>query len=265
MANKKCPKCGEDNPAEAVMCWACYTPLSGAAPLTASAAAIPATAGAAGKIGAPGVDVSDNEKKGIDPKAIGIGAVLLIGLAIAGFVTFGMGSGGGGDEATPTDPVPAGDPGPGAGAPPPPPVASGPPPVFTPSGGGAPVAAVPLPFTTVVQPNPAYATGTVGIISNNANLSPTQAIGLAKSARQQFMANGRWKNMQIAVFTNPTSAKAFQTYQASRKGQKLESNDYQTLASQGVWSGAAAFYETIGRSEYPYYPSRNPTAWWGRR
>ena len=24
-----CPKCGEENPAEAVMCWACYTPLHG--------------------------------------------------------------------------------------------------------------------------------------------------------------------------------------------------------------------------------------------
>lgn len=24
-----CRKCGEDNPAEAVMCWACYTPISG--------------------------------------------------------------------------------------------------------------------------------------------------------------------------------------------------------------------------------------------
>ena len=32
MNNKtqKCPKCGEENPAEAVMCWACYTPLSAA-------------------------------------------------------------------------------------------------------------------------------------------------------------------------------------------------------------------------------------------
>lgn len=29
-----CPKCGEGNPAEAVMCWACYTPLSGAQPGT---------------------------------------------------------------------------------------------------------------------------------------------------------------------------------------------------------------------------------------
>lgn len=30
--HQDCPKCGEDNPIEAVMCWACYTPLgSGAA------------------------------------------------------------------------------------------------------------------------------------------------------------------------------------------------------------------------------------------
>ena len=30
-AQKQCPKCGEKNPAEAVMCWACYTSLSGGA------------------------------------------------------------------------------------------------------------------------------------------------------------------------------------------------------------------------------------------
>jgi len=31
---KDCPKCGEDNPEEAVMCWACYTPLGAPAPIS---------------------------------------------------------------------------------------------------------------------------------------------------------------------------------------------------------------------------------------
>ena len=32
METKRCPKCGEENPPEAVLCWACYTPFSGATP-----------------------------------------------------------------------------------------------------------------------------------------------------------------------------------------------------------------------------------------
>jgi hypothetical protein len=264
VANKKCPKCGEDNPAEAVMCWACYTPLSGAAPLTAGAAALPATAGAPGQIGAPGVDVG-SEKKGLDPKAIGIGAVLLVGLAVAGFVTFGMG-GGTTDTGTMDTPTVVGETNGGGAVPAPqPPAATGPAvPMPAPGAGAQPVAAVPLPFQTVSQPNPNSKTGTVGIIANEPNLAPAKAIGLAKAARQQYAAGGRWQNMQVAVFSNAASAKAFQTYQAGRKNAPLGPNDYQSMGA-AVWSGASAFYETVGRTEYSYYPSRNPTAWWGRR
>lgn len=108
MASKKCPKCGEDNPAEAVMCWACYTPLSGSAPLgaglTGAAGTLPKGAGS--PVGVPLTE--EPAKKGLDPKAIGIGAFLLVGV-IAAVMMSGMMGGGGGEEggASPT-PIPDG-------------------------------------------------------------------------------------------------------------------------------------------------------------
>jgi hypothetical protein len=73
VASKKCPKCGEDNPAEAVMCWACYTPLSaaGGAPLGATAAmsAGALAQGPMGKAGSGPTPVEgEKEKKPVDPK-----------------------------------------------------------------------------------------------------------------------------------------------------------------------------------------------------
>ncbi|RYG70864.1 hypothetical protein EON80_06595 [bacterium] len=69
MASKKCPKCGEDNPAEAVMCWACYTPLSGgpAVGSMSTATASLAAKGPVGKgpVGVPGVEEDSGKKASI--------------------------------------------------------------------------------------------------------------------------------------------------------------------------------------------------------
>ena len=266
MASKKCPKCGEDNPAEAVMCWACYTPLSGG-PILAGGATIggPATAGigskGAGPVGVPGGD-EEPVKKGIDPKMIGVGAFLVVGALVAFLVNGGMSGGGGDDSASNSVTIvnqPAA-PAPGPGQPPPPP----PPP---PSGGttAAAVAPLPLPFTTVSPPSPQSETGTMGILVNKPGITPNQAIGFARFAKGQYSRNGKWKRMQICVFTDQASATAFTTYQGKRRGAELTDDDYRQLADRGVWAGTPAFLESRGNRDSLYYPSRNPTSWWTSR
>ena len=66
MNPKKCPKCGESNPPEAVMCWACYTPLSGSAGSGPSSQSTPAHA-------------AESEKKAIPPWQLGLVAVGEVG------------------------------------------------------------------------------------------------------------------------------------------------------------------------------------------
>ncbi len=243
------------------MCWACYTPLSGSAPLGAGLAAgatatLPKTGGPA--VGVPQVDAP--AKKGIDPKTIAIGAVLLVGVVAAVMMSGMMGGGGGGDTI-----VAGVDPGvqledPGFAAQPPP--AAAPPPLLgSPGGGGAPPAPVPVPFTTIVPPNSKFKTGTLGILMTQ-NSSPA---GAAKFAKNQFAKNGNWTNMQVAVFTDKTAAAAFSQYQSRSQSAPLTNADFQALADAGVWSGAAAFLDARGKSEKVYSPSRNPLSWWPGR
>ncbi len=269
MASKKCPKCGEDNPAEAVMCWACYTPLSGG-PVMAGGAPIggPATAGIGAKgpgpVGVPGGDEAP-AKKGVDPKMIGVGAFLVVGALVAFMVNGGMG-GGSTDDGTGVDPTaPAPGPGGQPAPPPPPPTTNVPPPTGGGGGGTAAPAPVALPFQTVVPPNPQYATGTMGILVNKPGMTAVEAAGFAKFAKNQYSRNGKWKNMQICVFADQQTANAFKSYQSKRRGSPLTNDDYQQLGSRGIWGGTPAFLESKGNKELVYYPSRNPNGWWSSR
>jgi hypothetical protein len=204
------------------------------------------------------------EKKKIDPKLIGVGAFLVVGALVAFLVNGGM-SGGSGEEVV-AGPVSDPAANPGVSAPPQGGVA---PPAFSPAPGGggqAPPAPVPLPFTTVVPPNPNYKTGTMGIrVTGDGALSPAKAAGFAKFARNQFARNGRWTNMQICVFNDDKTANAFKAYQAARRGAPLTNTDYTQLASRGVWTSTPVFLEARGNSEKVYFPSRNPNAWWPGR
>ena len=271
MAQKKCPKCGEDNPAEAVMCWACYTPLSGA-PAVGAGAVAAAGGGLAAKgpigspLGAPSGSEGAGEKKKLDPKTIGVAAFMVVGILVAFLANGGMSGGGSGEEETPAAEDKPADPNPGGGAAPTGGVA---PPPFTaaPGGGGqAPPAPIPLPFQTVVPPNPKYKTGTMGIkVTGNGALSPGQAAGFAKFARNQFARNGNWTDMQICVFSDDKTADAFKAYQGARRGAPLTNADYAQLAARGVWNNSPAFLEARGKKELVYTPSLNPSGWWIRR
>ena len=266
MANKKCPKCGEENPAEAVMCWACYTPLAGGAAAVAGGGLVTPRGGAAAVTPAATAAAENDEKKGIDPKLfLVIG--LLVGAVIIGGFTTGIFNPGGG-EADVVPPLPEGPTG-GTGGPitNPPPLQPVAPPTISDGGATTPTGIGPVgtAFRTVVPPNPRYSNGTMGIMATTPNISPAQARYLAKFAQQSIAPGGRWTAMQVVVFSEPNAAKVFQKYQASRQGAKLDNNAYQELANQGIWRSVPAYYETKGKDGQSFQPSANPNNWWTRR
>lgn len=272
MANKKCPKCGEDNPAEAVMCWACYTPLTAGAGAAMGAGVGMGGAGAAtlprpgGPMGAP-VPTDAGEKKQIDPKIFLVCGLFLVGGVIALFTTGIISSGPPPMDMASTTTTTDTDFGarPGSGGttvsvgpiqPPPPPTGGG--------GGeiGGPVAPPAPSFSMVVSPNPRFSTATFGIAPSSPNASPQQALNLAKSARQSVLNGSKWKNAQIVVFRDAASASTFRSYMGQRRGEPINGNDFAALAGQGAWAGALVYYETRGSAGKVYYPSANPTHWW---
>lgn len=260
MAQKKCPKCGEDNPAEAVMCWACYTPLSGGA----ATAGPPTRGGVPGPPGsqAPGGEPTEKKKMELDPKMIGIVAFLVVGGGLAVVMNTGILSGGGGEDdggtpsapAAPADPPPAD---PNAGQAPPGPGAA---PAFIASANLP--APQPLPYTTVVPPNGRFATGTVGILPTNTAITPIQAGSLARFARTQYLRRGKWKAMQIVVFTDANTARLFADFQARKRGAPLTQADYRQLADANIWRNTSAYLQSAGKSERIDYPSKSPYSWW---
>lgn len=249
MENKKrCPKCGEENPPEAVMCWACYTPLSAAAAGTG--------AGAAKRSAASSVQTHDDEehvKPATQPWQI---AVIAIGLI---FVLFWVGknflpSGSSGDTLPP-----AASPGFSPGDAAPPPVAQS----STSQSGTSSISAVTpqkLPFTVAVAPNPNITVGTMAIVPTESNISASQAASLASFTRSQFTQMKRWNKLYIYVFRDQQSAKQFANYQRSRRGAPLTGSDYRNLTS--LWGSALACYEYNNGSEQIYTPTNNPSGWW---
>lgn len=265
MASKKCPKCGEDNPAEAVMCWACYTPLSGGpaiAGMSAATAALGAKGPMGGKapVGVPTVE-EDSAKKGVDPKLIGVGAFLVIGGVIAFLVNSSMGGG-----TTEDTPLTSGDPSvvqimpSGSSSAPQTSMAPSTSP-STSSGNSTPsVAPVALPFKTVTTPDPKNPVGTVGILI--AADKEREAAGFARYAKDMLMRNGRWQNMQVCVFVDQKTANTFKQFQAPRKGKPLTKSDFAALANTGVWNSTPIYYESRGKTERIFRPSQSPNSWW---
>ncbi len=269
MATKKCPKCGEENPAEAVMCWACYTPLAGGAAAVAGGGLVTPRGGAAAVTPAATAAAQDSEKTPVDPKIFVVVGLLVVAAVIGSFTTGLIGGKGGGDIAPPDVTTIVENPA-GSGARPQQqpvfnqptfnPPTNNPPPPQTP--GGQP----PIPqMRVIVPPDPRQPTGTMGIVVNTPNVSNKQAIDMAKSAQQAFKSGGKWTSMQVVVFNNPETAIAFKKYQAQRRGAGLTPYQYQDLANQGVWNSVPAYYETRGTTGATYSPSSNPRGWWARR
>ena len=251
MNQKKCPKCGEMNPGEAVMCWACYTPLTGAVGAGA--------AGGTATVAAPAVAVHDekDQKKAIAPWQLG-----LVGVGLLLAVGFGLKTAlGGSDPDASATAVPAiyptrtdikgtvgGVTNPGVAIP------------ASPGNGGQGVpAVVPAKFLMVVAPNPDADWNVIGIVPADPNIDPTAAAAIGRFAKT--MMNSA-KPTQVYVFADRDTAQLFGRFQRSRGSQALSPADH---ASQtALWSRCLARYEFNGGRERVDYPSRNPEGWWKR-
>jgi hypothetical protein len=248
MNQKKCPKCGENNPVEAVMCWACYTPLSASAAAGASTVAGGPPAGAASRGG-------DENKKAIAPWQIGVIAAALLALGGTGFMVMSGSSapeqyGTGGDIVVE---------GPRGGA-------------FPPVGGGGVTTAVPplsspagqqtqqqpvSPYIVTTSPNPNSAVGTVGIVPKQA-VDARGAAALAAGMSQRL--GGKWKNLHIYVFADSQSARSFNSVVRRNGGRPLNGQDYQQLS--GIWAQTLARVVIADGRRSVDYPQSNPNGWW---
>jgi hypothetical protein len=245
---KKCPKCGENNPAEAVMCWACYTPLSGAPVATGP---IPGSTPAPGE--AP-------EKKPIAPWQIGvIGLALLIaaGFGISTFIG-GTPADAGMDSPIPNVDGPRNIPSanPGGGnvtieAP------------QAPAGGGQPQQNQPAPqapqYAMTTGPDKRWQVATVGIVPVQAG-DAQQAGTLAAVVGRKVRNAGSWRSTQVYVFADRQTANTFQQYQRGRDNRPLGPDDYAQLRE--VWRNTLVRYESNGGAESVRYPQSNVNGWW---
>ena len=257
MNQKKCPKCGEMNPPEAVMCWACYTPLTG------TAAVAPPVAG--GRSVAPAASKDEKEKPKIPVWQLGvIGAAVVGGLIYGGMMMFG----GSPAPEMPTDPLgntPKFNP-PGRPVSNPPVnvnVTGGPLGTGGNSGGGGPVEKPSVSYTTVVLPSTRYDEGTMAILSNDPSVSPQQAQLQAKFARAGMTNASRWAKLHIFVFSDSATAQTFATYQIRRGNQPLTSSDYAELSSN-VWPKTPVHLIYINGRQFgrPDQPAQRPNNWW---
>jgi len=264
VATKKCPKCGEENPAEAVMCWACYTPLAGGAAAAAGGGLVAPRGGVASVTPAATAARQNEEKKGVDPKIFLVVGLLLVALVIGGFTTGIFG----GAPADAGLPIPEPKPGKTTGGTTRPPtnpttpninvIVPDAPVPSSPTDGGVVVKH----YDVVVAPNPRYPIGTIGIVAVQPDITPAQAVSLGKFAKNQFAANGRWNRLQVVVFNNGDVGKAFLKYQAKRQNLSLSSPQFQDMAQSGMWSSVPAYIEFGDGKDRVYEPSRSPTNWW---
>ncbi len=258
MNQKKCPKCGENNPAEAVMCWACYTPLSGGGAVAAGAGG--------GTVAATGAAAAhhhqeEGEKKPIAPWQIGVLVVaLLIGVGVG--VSQFMGKSSSDPIEVPGGPPPNYGPPPGFRNPSPP---SAPPPPSNfsgPTGGGGSVTPTRAPYTMTTAPDPNQNWGVMALVPTDPNIGVQRAASLAMFARNQFKNVRGWNGMQIFVFRDAQSAQEFNRFQLKRRNAELGEEEFRQLAT--LWPNCIAGYVATDRAARVVYPSQSPGGWWSR-
>lgn len=229
------------------MCWACYTPLTGAAPAASPSAR--ATK-----------DKDNPDKKSIPPWQMGvIGVALVIGIGMGIKTLLPSETYTGGDTSPPpirprggrTD-TPAPQPAPPTTGqvfqgelPKPPPV----------------VPNQPL-MRVAVPPNPRIDVATMGIVPTEQNINEYKAASLAVLAHRHMVNAKRWRRIQIFVFSDQQSATMFRDYQKKRRGAPLETQDYKLLTE--LWQRTPAAYEFHGQYERWISPSKYPSDWWER-
>jgi hypothetical protein len=250
MNAKNCPKCGESNPNEAVMCWSCYTPLTGSA--TGDGPSV-------GGIGdRPPMGGEAPAKKAAEPWQMGV-----IGLFLVIVLFMGMRTLTGGPKQDDVGPTPDTN----TEVIPPNPDGTNSQPLVVnvswPSGLGAPLPAVTSQFTMVAPPYPGVSWATMAIVPTNPNLSTVQAAALAGFARQQVVGADRWQGFTIYVFADQPSAQMFKDTQDRKRGQPLMYADYQALST--IWPKTLAVYDYSKNRAGVRFPRTNPNGWWTYR
>jgi hypothetical protein len=256
-AQKQCPKCGEKNPAEAVMCWACYTSLTGGG---VGAAAL---AGAGAPMGGATPMADSDEKKKIDPKhlaIIGIGLLIAAGFGVSTMMGSGEGESDplpfGGDTVKPNKPA-------GDLAPAPAPAPGGPNPV----GPSAPTPgevtkAEGIPYQLVVAPNLRYSAATVAIVPTQNNVSPAEAKALATLAQQRILQKKKFAPVEIFVFNDEKSAQILAGYQRRRRGAPLTAEDYSSPDLAPAWKSVIIRHRNDGKRTAYTFPQIQPNSFW---
>lgn len=115
-------------------------------------------------------------------------------------------------------------------------------------------------FRLAAAPNPRLTQGTAGIIP----IHPIQSVGLAVSvaqfARGIITHKKHWRVLDIYVFNDAASARAFHDYQARRGGRPLRAVDFRRLAA--LWPRVPVRYQVRGGHETVQYPAQNPRGFW---
>ncbi len=243
------------------MCWACYTPLSGA-PTNASGAI-------------PTVTNPSARPEGIK-KPIPAWQIAVLGIAIVGGVGYGamslMGGSAVNTDATAVAPATTEAPATVSTTPAAKPtttVTVNVPTVSNPSAPPAPAAVVParavtatgqMRFLLGAPPKRGVAWGSMAIVPTEPSISAQDAAGLAATATRQMIKTGRWEGLYVYVFQDSDSAQKFRRYQKDRGGQPLEDSDFNAL--QDLWPNTLLRYDYSRGMEALRYPSKNPSSWW---
>jgi hypothetical protein len=262
-AQKQCPKCGEKNPAEAVMCWACYTSLTGGS--TGAAALAGAGGGAIGGAIGGATPVTDSgEKKSIDPKQLAIvGVGLLVALGFGVKTMMGSGDDTGGGDLNGNGPV-VERPAPVAKAQTPPVIPVNGvqvplPPVTSAQNGGNNVPA--QYYRTVVSPDPKQKWGTMVIVPTE-KADEAQARSYALLAKQNMDNIKKFPALEIFVINDNEAAVTLRRYHNRNHAAPLTETDFKDPELSNVWKNTIVRYMWNGGHQTFTYPSKNPDNFW---
>ena len=245
MNQKKCPKCGENNPPEAVMCWACYTPLTAGAVAPGVAPGAVRPGGPPGPGGPAAATDTGGGAGGIQPWMYAVGGVVLLVILVVGAKVLM-----GGDP--PGDAAPGGDTGgtsstgmtgsPGNVMPPSRSSGTMPlPPSNSNSTGPGSTTILPAPYNIGAIPNPQAPVGIVGIAPVQP-LSPSQGASIAKYAVSQFANVDHWGALEVFVFQDQQANQAFKDYQTGRRSYPLGADDFNSAELNNLWPQTMAVY-----------------------
>ena len=256
---KPCLKCGENNPAEVAMCWACYTPFA--------EPGLTATVASGGGAGAPGPAPTGETAPGRAsvPSWIyaGGGATLVLALLVGiKVLILGDPAATAGTVGTPPEMIPvAYSSGSSAGR------RSAVAPAFSSPAGpaaGAVPAVAEMPFNFVTLPNRRAAVGVMAIAPRQGVATPQQAVGLARYAYSRILTPRHWRQIQVYVMASTQAGDEFKQFQQARQNLALDPEGFNRLAELWPQTAGVCVFETTSPSQVKLkvlYPQTDAGFW----